>query len=350
MSANVRSPLVESLEGRVFLHSGPLQVTGVVADNRGEMIISLNQPIRPSNVNTGAVQMYTGGADGRLATLDDVRVQTQLNYQVTGSRIIIRSTLPADTGYRIKLVSARIETVDGDVNLDGEFDGTFPSGNGLSGGQGLSGGNFEFQVKNDRSTRPLMRWSTSAGVITTRMFKDIAPQTVSNFRTYADDGDFDNTFFTRSVADFIIQGGSLQINSQNAVVEGQVRAPVVNEFNHSNTRGTIAMAKQGGNPNSATNQWFFNLANNAGTAPNGLDFQNGGFTVFAEVTNASGLAVMDAIAAKPKRDLTAQIGSVSASTDVSTVPVNAVGTGNINPSEDLIVIRRISQLMLIRPI
>ena len=350
MSANVRSPLVESLEGRLFLHTGPLQVNSVIADNRGEIIITMNQAIRPSNVNTGAIQMYTTGNDGILATSDDERVTTQLNYQSSGNRFIIRSTVPAGSGYRVKLVSERIGSPDGDVALDGEFSGTFPSGNGSQVPAGTKDGNFEFQVKNDRSSRPLMRWSTSAGVITTRMLKDIAPATVDNFRTYADDADFDNSFFTRSVADFIIQGGSLQINGSNEVVEGQVRGPVVNEFNRSNTRGTVAMAKQGGNPNSATNQWFFNLGDNRGTAPNGLDFQNGGFTVFAEVTNASGLTTMDAIAAKPKRDLTAEIGGVSASTDVSTVPVNAAGSGTLNPSADLIVIRRIAQLMLIRPV
>jgi uncharacterized protein (TIGR03437 family) len=53
------------------------------------------------------------------------------------------------------------------------------------------------------------------------------------------------------------------------------------------------MAKLGTDPNSATNQWFFNLANNASN----LDGQNGGFTVFGRVANAAGLAVMDKIAA-----------------------------------------------------
>jgi cyclophilin family peptidyl-prolyl cis-trans isomerase len=331
------------------MHEGPLQVSSVIADNRGEMIITLNQAIRPSNVNTGAVQMYTAGPDGILANADDTRVTTQLNYQSTGNRIIIRSTLPADTGYRIKLVSTRIETPDGDVHLDGEFSGTFPSGNNLSGGQGVSGGNFEFQTKNDRSTRPVTRWSTSAGVMNVALFRDITPLTFSNFRTYADAGNFDNTFFTRSVPSFIIQGGSLQINDNNVVVEGPVRAAVQNEFNVSNTRGTIAMAKQGGNPNSATNQFFFNLADNGGTAPNGLDFQNGGFTAFGEVRGASGLATMDAIAGIPRQDLSGEIGPFAA-TDISTVPTTRTADVPLNPSRDLVVIRRIAQLMLIRPL
>ena len=54
------------------------------------------------------------------------------------------------------------------------------------------------------------------------------------------------------------------------------------------------MAKLAGDANSATNQWFFNLANNAAN----LDNQNGGFTVFGEITG-DGMAVLDALAALP---------------------------------------------------
>lgn len=52
-----------------------------------------------------------------------------------------------------------------------------------------------------------------------------------------------------------------------------------NEAIYSNVKGTIAMAKKGADINSATNQWFFNLADNS----NNLDRQNGGFTVFGQV-------------------------------------------------------------------
>jgi hypothetical protein len=56
------------------------------------------------------------------------------------------------------------------------------------------------------------------------------------------------------------------------------------------------MAKVGGQPNSATDEWFFNVENsNAAT----LDFQNGGFTVFGQIADSDSLAVMDAINALP---------------------------------------------------
>ena len=55
------------------------------------------------------------------------------------------------------------------------------------------------------------------------------------------------------------------------------------------------MAKLSGNANSATSQWFINLGDNSSN----LDAQNGGFTVFGQVTG-NGMDVLDAINALPR--------------------------------------------------
>ena len=121
-----------------------------------------------------------------------------------------------------------------------------------------------------------------------------APLTVQNFQSYLNTGSYTNSFIHRSIPGFIVQGGGYTYNNSTL---GTIpsNAPVQNEFStqRSNLRGTIAMAKLGNNPNSATNQWFFNLADNSSN----LNNQNGGFTVFGQALGASDLTTIDAIAA-----------------------------------------------------
>jgi uncharacterized protein (TIGR03437 family) len=133
----------------------------------------------------------------------------------------------------------------------------------------------------------------------------VAPLTVANFLSYENKGTYTNTIFHRSVSGFIIQGGGFQLQGNSRVASPQDPA-VKNEFNVSNTRGTIAMAKLGNDPNSATNQWFFNLGDNGAN----LDGQNGGFTVFGKVTNNAGLAVMDKISGQPVFNLGSPFDSI----------------------------------------
>ena len=145
------------------------------------------------------------------------------------------------------------------------------------------------------STDPVYVFHTSLGNISVQLYPDVAPQTVANFLHYVTTGAYNNSFIHRSPPGFVIQGGGYTFPN------GQVQTitafpPVVNEFHLSNTRGTIAMAKVGNDPNSATSQWFFNESDS--NAAN-LDNQNGGFTVFGKVTDAASLAVMDQIAAVP---------------------------------------------------
>lgn len=157
------------------------------------------------------------------------------------------------------------------------------------------------------NTGPTYRFATNLGNIDVQLTPSVAPKTVANFLNYVNSGAYVNTIFHRSVSGFVIQGGGYQYTS-GSVVTTPTNSPVVNEFNVSNTTGTIAMAKLAGNPDSATSQWFFNLAAN-GTNGNALDTTNGGYTVFGNVANAASLAVMNKIAALPTYDCSGDGGA-----------------------------------------
>lgn len=130
---------------------------------------------------------------------------------------------------------------------------------------------------------------TPQGNIEIELLKDDAPKTVENFLRYIESGKYTGAFIHRSAPGFVIQGGGYTFAGSNA--SGIIPfASVENEFKLSNLRGTVAMAKIGNAPDSATSQWFINLADNSEI----LDTQNGGFTVFARVIG-NGMAVADAI-------------------------------------------------------
>lgn len=138
----------------------------------------------------------------------------------------------------------------------------------------------------------IVQVKTNLGDFEINLFDQSTPVTVTNFLTYSNAGRFDNTVIHRSVPGFVIQGGGFTFDQQLPLKATATNAPIVNEPKWSNIRGTVAMAKQAGNPNSATNQWFVNLTNNGAN----LDLQNGGFTVFGQI-DAQGMEVVDAIAA-----------------------------------------------------
>jgi peptidyl-prolyl cis-trans isomerase A (cyclophilin A) len=139
----------------------------------------------------------------------------------------------------------------------------------------------------------LVRISTSFGDFTLELFDDVAPVTVRNFLNYVNRGAYNGTYFHRLEAGFVLQGGGYRIVPFVGPIQVPTDAPIVNEYNLPNTRGTVAMAKFGGEPNSATSEWFVNLADNSAN----LNTQNnGGFTVFGRVLG-DGMSVMDAISA-----------------------------------------------------
>jgi cyclophilin family peptidyl-prolyl cis-trans isomerase len=134
----------------------------------------------------------------------------------------------------------------------------------------------------------MIRFETSHGGFTVELFAKEAPLTVENFLRYVDDGHFDGTIFHRIVPGFVIQGGGLTADFANK----KTRAPIGNEARNGlkNTRGSLSMARTS-DINSATSQFFVNLADNAFLDHSARDY---GYAVFGRVTD--GMDVIDRIA------------------------------------------------------
>jgi peptidyl-prolyl cis-trans isomerase A (cyclophilin A) len=174
----------------------------------------------------------------------------------------------------------------------------------------------------------VVRFDTNLGSVDVRLYDTATPLSKTNFLSYVDTNRWDGTFIHRSVPGFIVQGGGFSLtpdifNTTQVVTD----PPVQNEPGLSNLRGTVAYAKLGGDPNSATSQWFFNLDDNSAN----LDNQNGGFTVFGRVVG-SGMSVVDSIAALPR------IGAGGAFTDVPVTDIDLVlAQSNIFNSEAVVI-------------
>ena len=149
-------------------------------------------------------------------------------------------------------------------------------------------------VSAQASAGTIVRVSTSLGDYSIELLDDVAPLTVQNFLNYVAKDDYNGTYLHRVVDNFVVQGGAYGFELFVGPVPIVTDPPVPNEFNVSNTRGTVAMAKLDGDPDSATSQWFVNLSDNSAN----LDNNNGGFTVFGNVLG-EGMTILDAIDALP---------------------------------------------------
>jgi peptidyl-prolyl cis-trans isomerase A (cyclophilin A) len=134
----------------------------------------------------------------------------------------------------------------------------------------------------------MVRFETSHGAFTVELFPKEAPVSVENFLRYVDDGHFDGTIFHRIVPGFVIQGGGLSADFG----QRKTRPPIANEANNGlkNSRGSLSMARTS-DINSATSQFFVNLADNAFLDHSARDF---GYAVFGRIE--SGMDVIDKIA------------------------------------------------------
>jgi peptidyl-prolyl cis-trans isomerase A (cyclophilin A) len=142
----------------------------------------------------------------------------------------------------------------------------------------------------------VVRVSTALGDFDIELQDETAPITVANFLQYVNRGAYNGTVVHRLVPGFVIQGGWLSFNEAQQTLYPLVSSGnIKNEFSAAspNLRGTIAMAKVAGNPDSANSQWFINLRDNPV-----LNTTEGGYTVFGRVLG-SGMQLVDRIAALP---------------------------------------------------
>ena len=131
-------------------------------------------------------------------------------------------------------------------------------------------------------------FKTNLGSFKIELDEKNAPITTRNFIDYVNSGFFNGTIFHRVINGFMIQGGGFTADMK----QKDTKPPIANESNNGlkNDAYTVAMARTS-IPDSATSQFFINVANN--------DFlnypaQDGfGYCVFGKVTE--GMDTIDKI-------------------------------------------------------
>ncbi len=146
----------------------------------------------------------------------------------------------------------------------------------------------------------LVRFDTAIGSFDVMLRPDSAPNHVANFLAYTDAGLYDASILHRS-AKFstdedpdhwsIIQGGGVQAVVPFPTLLAETFAPVNLEYSLPNARGTLAAARTT-EVNSATSQWYFNIADNSETLGTA---NGGGYSVFGEVLDG-GMEIVDLLA------------------------------------------------------
>ena len=148
------------------------------------------------------------------------------------------------------------------------------------------------------AANPQVEFDTTAGKIRVELYPDAAPKTVANFLDYVKAKHYDGTQFHRVIAGFMIQGGGFTPEFMQKPTKPPV--PIESEASSkaglANAPGTIAMARTS-DPNSATAQFFINVADNKFLNFREPTMQGYGYTVFGKVV--SGMDVVDKIAKAP---------------------------------------------------
>lgn len=131
---------------------------------------------------------------------------------------------------------------------------------------------------------------TSKGNIEIQLFEKEAPISTKNFLDYVNEGFYDGLIFHRVIGNFMIQGGGFG----RGMNQKQTKEPIKNEAINGlkNLRSTIAMARTNV-VDSATSQFFINVADNPFLDHVDDSSRGFGYAVFGKVI--SGMGVVDEI-------------------------------------------------------
>ncbi len=172
----------------------------------------------------------------------------------------------------------------------------------IGGESGASAKTKGLAAKSDfDSKHPQVIIDTSLGGITLELDREKSPLTVDNFLAYVDAASYDRTIVHQVYKNQAVIAGGYTEN----LSEIRSRIPVSNEAHNGlkNLRGTIAMNRQPDVIDSATSQFFINVADNPALDCRNRDPGNPegyGYCVFGRVTK--GMEVVVRIADTPVQD------------------------------------------------
>ena len=145
---------------------------------------------------------------------------------------------------------------------------------------------LEYKVVNEETN--YVKIDTDKGLIFVKLYPDVAPITVNNFKKLVNSNFYTNMIFHRVINNFMIQTGGFTMSgykNTNETIKGEfLNNGVTNNLSH--TRGVVSMARTDASMDSASSQFFIVQKNST--------YLDGNYAAFGKVI--AGMDVVDSIA------------------------------------------------------
>ena len=145
--------------------------------------------------------------------------------------------------------------------------------------------------ESDKETDYVIITIENMGKIVVRLYPDVAPETVKNFKKLVSEKFYDGIIFHRVIKNFMIQGGDPEgtgFGGSDEKIFGEFTSNGF-ENNLKHTRGVVSMARRSDDNNSASSQFFI--------CHGDYEYGDGDYAAFGYVV--AGMDVVDAIATTP---------------------------------------------------